>query len=107
MVRVCGDLEALREISGSISFSPLVFPFPEPVPHFVCHSKGSLHFWGVDSGHEIGGRIGSDVDYIFRSFPARGATQKTASDIADRVGAGTMLFSPLTWAVRLENSTLV
>src|SRR4029077_798719 len=30
------------EISGSISFSPLVFPFPEPVPNFVCHFKGSL-----------------------------------------------------------------
>ncbi len=25
----------------------------------------------VDYGHQIGGRIGSDVDYIFRSFEAQ------------------------------------
>jgi hypothetical protein len=29
------------EISGSISFSPPVFPFPETVPTFVCHFKAS------------------------------------------------------------------
>src|SRR4029077_3994479 len=31
------------EISGSISFSSLWFPFPETVSNFVCHFKGSLH----------------------------------------------------------------
>jgi hypothetical protein len=31
------------EISGSISFSPPEFPFPETVPNFACHFKGSLH----------------------------------------------------------------
>src|SRR5438552_4679235 len=36
--------QPFAEISGSISFSPLVFPFPETVPNFVCHFKGSLHF---------------------------------------------------------------
>src|SRR5207244_5884909 len=36
--------QPFAEISGSISFSPLVFPFPETVPpNFVCHFKGSLH----------------------------------------------------------------
>src|SRR5712691_9565474 len=39
------------EISGSISFSPPVFPFPETVPNFVCHFKGSLHLWHADLGH--------------------------------------------------------
>src|SRR5450631_522058 len=34
--------QPFAEISGSISFSPLVFPFPETVPNFVCHFKGSL-----------------------------------------------------------------
>ena len=34
------------EISGSISFSPPVVPFPETVPNFVCHFKGSLQVWG-------------------------------------------------------------
>ncbi|PYT67483.1 MAG: hypothetical protein DMG39_23865 [Acidobacteria bacterium] len=32
------------EISGSIAFSSLWFPFPETVSNFVCHFKGSLHF---------------------------------------------------------------
>src|SRR5207253_6724191 len=35
--------QPFAEISGSISFSPPVFPFPETVPNFVCHFKGSLH----------------------------------------------------------------
>src|SRR5437879_6861855 len=35
--------QLFAEISGSISFSPRVFPFPETVPNFVCHFKGSLH----------------------------------------------------------------
>src|ERR1041384_2780867 len=35
--------QPFAEISGSISFSPRVFPFPETVPNFVCHFKGSLH----------------------------------------------------------------
>jgi hypothetical protein len=26
----------------AIAFSPPVFPFPETVPNFVCHFKGSL-----------------------------------------------------------------
>jgi hypothetical protein len=34
--------QPFAEISGSISFSPLVFPFPETVPNFLCHFKGSL-----------------------------------------------------------------
>src|SRR5256885_81244 len=34
--------QPFAEISGSISFSPPVFPFPETVPNFVCHFKGSL-----------------------------------------------------------------
>src|ERR1700751_3414488 len=34
--------QPFAEISGSISFSPLVFPFPETVPNFACHFKGSL-----------------------------------------------------------------
>src|SRR6266481_3216067 len=38
--------QPFAEISGSISFSPPVFPFPETVPNFVCHFKGSLHDWG-------------------------------------------------------------
>src|SRR5229473_773181 len=38
--------QPFAEISGSISFSPPVVPFPETVPNFVCHFKGSLHFWG-------------------------------------------------------------
>src|SRR2546429_7498434 len=38
--------QPFAEISGSISFSPPVFPFPETVPNFVCHFKGSLHHWG-------------------------------------------------------------
>src|SRR5215813_2040399 len=36
--------QPFAEISGSISFSPPVFPFPETVPNSVCHFKGSLHF---------------------------------------------------------------
>jgi len=36
--------QPFAEISGSISFSPPVVPFPETVPNFVCHFKGSLHF---------------------------------------------------------------
>jgi hypothetical protein len=39
--------QPFAEISGSISFSPLVFPFPETVPNFVCHFKGSLHWRGT------------------------------------------------------------
>src|SRR5260370_21393610 len=35
--------QPLAEISGSISFSPPGVPFPETVPNFVCHFKGSLH----------------------------------------------------------------
>src|SRR6267142_7027640 len=35
--------QPFAEISGSISLSPPVFPFPETVPTFVCHFKGSLH----------------------------------------------------------------
>src|SRR6267378_365377 len=35
--------QPFAEISGNISFSPPVFPFPETVPNFVCHFKGSLH----------------------------------------------------------------
>src|SRR5260370_24318541 len=35
--------QPFAEISGSISFSPPVVPFPETVPNFVCHFKGSLH----------------------------------------------------------------
>src|SRR5260370_35655458 len=42
--------QPFAEISGSISFSPLVFPFPETVPNFVCHFKGSLHFSTVYEG---------------------------------------------------------
>src|SRR5215475_887115 len=38
--------QPFAEISGSISFSPPVFPFPETVPNSVCHFKGSLHSWG-------------------------------------------------------------
>src|SRR6266436_3335590 len=34
--------QPFAEISGSISFSPPVVPFPETVPNFVCHFKGSL-----------------------------------------------------------------
>src|SRR5438552_280548 len=41
--------QPFAEISGSISFSPPVFPFPETVPNFVCHFKGSLH--GVIQRH--------------------------------------------------------
>src|SRR5712664_4927519 len=36
--------QPFAEISGSISFSPPGVPFPETVPNFVCHFKGSLHF---------------------------------------------------------------
>src|SRR5216684_1582611 len=36
--------QPFAEISGSISFSPPVVPFPETVPNFVCHFKGSLQF---------------------------------------------------------------
>src|SRR6267154_1093557 len=35
--------QPFAEISGSISFSPPGVPFPETVPNFVCHFKGSLH----------------------------------------------------------------
>src|ERR1700741_1546666 len=35
--------QPFAEISGSISFSSLWFPFPETVSNFVCHFKGSLH----------------------------------------------------------------
>src|SRR5713101_8461630 len=38
--------QPFAEISGSISFSPPVFPFPETVPNFVCHFKGSLQHAG-------------------------------------------------------------
>ena len=31
-----GTNKPLARCSGSISFSPLVFPFPETVPNFVC-----------------------------------------------------------------------
>src|ERR1700746_2983022 len=34
--------QPFAEISGSISFSSLWFPFPETVSNFVCHYKGSL-----------------------------------------------------------------
>src|SRR6266478_4738766 len=34
--------QPFAEISGSISFSPPGVPFPETVPNFVCHFKGSL-----------------------------------------------------------------
>src|ERR1700746_587527 len=34
--------QPFAEISGSISFSSLWFPFPETVSNFVCHFKGSL-----------------------------------------------------------------
>src|SRR5437016_1394241 len=39
--------QPFAEISGSISFSPPVFPFPETVPNFVCHFKGSLQWWNL------------------------------------------------------------
>src|ERR1700747_1865942 len=35
--------QPFAEISGSISFSSLWFPFPETVSNFVCHFKGSVH----------------------------------------------------------------
>ena len=43
------------EISGSISFSSLSFPFPETVPNSVCHFKGSLQipFVATVSGREL------------------------------------------------------
>src|SRR5947209_1115878 len=52
--------QPFAEISGSISFSPRVFPFPETVPNFVCHFKGSLHS-SVGIPKPMSGRIGTDV----------------------------------------------
>src|SRR5437016_4068007 len=43
--------QPFAEISGSISFSPRVFPFPETVPNFVCHFKGSLHRFPATALH--------------------------------------------------------
>src|SRR5437879_13855234 len=45
--------QPFAEISGNISFSPRVFPFPETVPNFVCHFKGSLHLGASFASFEI------------------------------------------------------
>src|SRR5229473_2284765 len=49
--------QPFAEISGSISFSPLVFPFPETVPNFVCHFKGAVH--GFNWSQRFAGRGGT------------------------------------------------
>ena len=46
------------EISGSISFSSLWFPFPETVSNFVCHFKGSLHLFQRISAEGERSKIG-------------------------------------------------
>src|ERR1051325_3188636 len=59
------------EISGSISFSSLWFPFPETVSNFVCHFKGSLH-WGGDQGlqnHQFVGSNPTRASNFFESYP--------------------------------------
>jgi len=40
--------QPFAEISGSIAFSSLSFPFPETVPNFVCHFNGSLHQFNLN-----------------------------------------------------------
>src|SRR5580658_4878889 len=42
--------QPFAEISGSISFSPLWFLSRKLCPIFVCHFKGSLHFWAEPLG---------------------------------------------------------
>jgi hypothetical protein len=37
------------EISGSTAFSSPPFPFPETVPIYACHFKGSFHI-GMNPG---------------------------------------------------------
>src|SRR5258708_24170273 len=44
------------EISGSISFSPPVVPFPETVPNFVCHFQRSLQHQFPLQSDECNGR---------------------------------------------------
>src|SRR6202035_4405579 len=64
--------QPFAEISGSISFSPPVFPFPETVPNFVCHFKGSLHNWGEKAAtfDSWGGRLHFWMGRIIRESSA-------------------------------------
>src|SRR5258707_2103598 len=76
--------QPFAEISGSISFSPLVFPFPETVPNFVCHFKGSLHYEAIFGPQHVGFMRGA-FDSVFSSsspcFPTPSQAPRIILDI--------------------------